>query len=84
MITGLAVNLNMLIMLHCPSSKESGRQRNVMSDLDVFFTHVGVCDIATLLTIPVWVTQTILVKGWVFGYLVCKLIKGVMTVHKLS
>lgn len=84
MITGLIVNLYMVITLHCACSKNPGRRRRVLSDVDVFFTHLGVCDIATLLTIPVWVTQTILVKGWVFGYVVCKLMKGVITVRDTS
>lgn len=84
MITGLVVNLYMVITLYCACSKDSGRQRKVLSDVDVFFSHLGFCAIATLLTIPVWVTQTILVKGWVFGYVVCKLMKGVLTVSSAT
>lgn len=80
MITGLVVNLYMVITLHCACSKDSSPERKGLSDIDVFFSHLGLCDIATLLTIPVWVTQNILVKGWVFGYLVCKLIKGLLSV----
>lgn len=80
MVTGLVVNLYMVITLYWSCSKYSGRQRKVLSDVDVFFSHLGVCDIATLLTIPVWVTQTILVRGWVFGFVMCKLLKGVISV----
>lgn len=81
MVTGLVVNLYMVITIYCSCSKDSGRQSKVLSDIDVFFSHLGVCDIATLLTTPVWVTQTILVKGWVFGFVLCKLIKGAISVR---
>lgn len=81
MVTGLVVNLYMVITIYCSCSKDSGRQSKVLSDIDVFFSHLGVCDIATLLTTPVWVTQTILVKGWLFGFVLCKLMKGVISVR---
>lgn len=78
MIAGVVVNMYMILTLHCASCKDSARR---VSDIDVFFSQLGVCNMATLLTLPVWVTQTIFVKGWVFGYLVCKLMTGVMTVR---
>lgn len=79
MVTGLIANLYMIIKLQRVCSKDSGRKK-ALSDIDIFFSHLGLCDIATLLTILVWVTQTILMRGWVFGYIVCKLMKGMITV----
>lgn len=77
---GLIANLYILVTLYRACSKDSAVRRRTLSDTEVVFAHLGVCDIATLLTIPVRVTQRSLARGWVFGHVVCKLMKGVITV----
>ena len=80
MVTGLVINLYMVITVRCACSWGSGRRRKGLRDIDFFFSHLGLCDIATLLTIPVWLSQTVILKGWVFGALMCKLTKGLIVV----
>lgn len=76
MLLGLFANSYMLLILH---SRKKGR-RKMPANIDVYFTQLGICDICTLLTLPVWLTQSVLHGRWIFGYAMCKVFKGLTTV----
>lgn len=75
---GLFANLYMLLLLHL----KKGRRRK-LSDIDVYFSQLGICDICTLLTLPVWLTQSMLHGRWIFGYAMCKIFKASTTVRSI-
>lgn len=75
MLLGLFANSYMLLLLH---SRKGRRKRP--ANIDVYFTQLGICDICTLLTLPVWLTQSVLHGRWIFGYAMCKVFKGLTTV----
>ncbi|KAK2832684.1 hypothetical protein Q5P01_016573 [Channa striata] len=85
---GLSINLyTMLVLfrnLRRPSTgslTRSGSLRGVSWNFQYFLFHIGLCDICMLSTIPVWITQTVFAKGWIFGYTGCKVVKGLITVQ---
>lgn len=78
-VVSIIMNVYMLHKIHCLSCK-----RTKTRGVDYFFSQLGVCNIAMVMTVPVWVTQSLSVHGWVFGYFVCKLVKCVTTVSKSS
>lgn len=75
MLLGLFANSYMLLILH----SRNGRRKRP-ANIDVYFTQLGICDICTLLTLPVWLTQSVLHGRWIFGYAMCKVFKGLTTV----
>lgn len=75
MLLGLFMNSYMLLILH---SRKGRRKRP--ANIDVYFSQLGICDICTLLTLPVWLTQSVLHGRWIFGYAMCKVFKGLTTV----
>lgn len=78
-ITSIIINFYTLHKIHRSCCKWTKPLR----DVDYYFSQLGVCNIAMVMTTPVWVTQTLSVHGWVFGYFVCKLVKCVTTVSVL-
>lgn len=72
---GLFTNMYMLALLYA----KKGRRRK-LSDIDLYFSQLGICDICTILGLPVWLTQSMLRGRWLFGYAMCKIFKGTTTV----
>lgn len=63
------------------SGKRSGTSvsSKTLCHFDYFYMLIGLCDIGTLSMTPLWIYQTI-TRGWVFGYILCKAMKGMITV----
>nr|BBA49220.1 chemokine receptor CXCR-like [Oryzias latipes] len=73
MVLGLIVNVCMINL-----GLRLCRPPKARSRCDYFFVVVGLCDIGTLSATPLWVMQN-MAKEWIFGYVVCKATKGVIT-----
>nr|XP_020443524.1 type-2 angiotensin II receptor-like [Monopterus albus] len=55
------------------------RRGTSLTHYDYFLFHIGLCNLCMLFTIPTWVSQYVFPRGWIFGYVLCKVVKGSMT-----
>lgn len=72
---GLVANTYMLVLLY------TKRRQRKMSNIDMCFLQLGICDTCTILGLPVWLIQSKLGGRWIFGYAMCKLFRGTRTVR---